>query len=273
METNKTLFTLPKIKFPDWAWIIIILSIPLTYLSVFHYSRINMIDFNILYKAGRAVIGVKNPYLSHGYFNPPWFLLLLTPISLIPFDLSRLIWVILGVVGFLVAFKRLGISYPAQLLLFLSPFMYFDLGLGNYEWIVILGVSLSPGIGSWFVMVKPQMGLLQIGIWVKQHNWSALVPGIVLFALLLVGWYSFPATKDLPWSQDVWPWGIPVGLWLGWKAIREEDSLYALAAMPFLSPYVAVQSWIMVLLPLTRKNWYWLALCSLGSWFLLEVIL
>jgi hypothetical protein len=69
----------------------------------------------------------------------------------------------------------------------------------------------------------------------------------------------------MAWSADVWPWGIPVGAILTYFAYRRNDPVLAIAAAPFVAPYVVWHSWIAVLLPLARNKWA-LGAGILASW-------
>ncbi len=71
------------------------------------------------------------------------------------------------------------------MLLLLSPFVYYDLGIGNYEWLILLGATLSPALGSWFVILKPQASIVLFGLWLKQRRWIVLIP-VATLALLFV---------------------------------------------------------------------------------------
>jgi len=214
------------------------------------------VDFTLLYPAGRAVWAGENPYLAApAFFNPPWMLVFLAPLSLLPIQPARWLWMIFAVTGYLLAFRRMKLDAFAQVALMLSPFIYFDLGIGNYEWLILLGTTLAPAWGAWIAFLKPQMAIWWLLVWIRRGKWLVALPVVILAALFALGLYSLPAQGELPWSADVFPWGVPVGLWLLYLAYRRDDGLIALAAAPFLSPYLALQSWIFALLPLTRSRW------------------
>jgi hypothetical protein len=224
------------------------------------------VDFTLLYPAGKAVWSLQNPYVAAPlFFNPPWALLILTPLSLLPIQAARWLWLVLAMVGYFIVFKRLNLSKFATIAMFLSPFVYFDLGIGNLDWLVLLGATLPPTFGSWVVFLKPQISFALIALWVKQKNWLAVLPVIALGILFLVGFWNLPTTKEMLWSADIFPYGVPIGLTLIYFAFKKNDNLLALAAMPFLSPYLALQSWIFALLPLTR-NKYLLSIGVVASW-------
>jgi len=228
------------------------------------------VDFSLLYPAGKAILTLDNPYLAAPHFyNPPWMLILLAPIGLLPMQIGRWIWMLLGMVGYFVAFQRLNFSKFSTVILFMSPFVYFDLGIGNYEWLILLGTTLPIVYGSWVAFLKPQMSIWWIALQVKQGKLIAVLPVVLLGILFITGLFALPSRGDMPWSRDIFPYGIPVGLFLLYIAFKKEDSLIALAAAPFLSPYVAMQSWIFAFLPFARiKNKFILVGSVLVSWIL-----
>lgn len=238
---------------------------------ILYQSRFIGVDFRLLYPAGRAVLSLHDPYEAAPYFfNPPWFLIFITPISLFPLKIARIVWMVLGIIGYLIAFKRLNLNQFSILAMFLSPFIYFDLSIGNYEWLILLGSTLPAVWGSWFVITKPQTGIVLIPLWIKQKKWVVMIPLVLLGILMLLGLYALPKPSALTWSADIFPYGIPIGLILGYFAFKNNDQLLALAAAPFFTPYLAVQSWIFVLLPLTR-NKKWMGIGVILSWIFVMI--
>jgi len=57
-----------------------------------------------------------------------------------------------------------------------------------------------------------------------------------------------------------------------WIAIKNSDRNLALASSPFFSPYVAIQSWVVTLLP-ASKNIMLLLLGNAISWVLLWIFI
>jgi hypothetical protein len=145
---------------------------------------------------------------------------------------------------------------------------------GNYDWLILLGATLPPAWAIWLMALKPQLGWVLASVWI----WQSAKRGLRSFAIVvlpiatavlvsfLLG-YRLPDRRTMAWSADVWPWGIPAGAVLAYFAYRRSDPVLALAAAPFLSPYVVWHSWIVVLLPLARNRWA-LAAGILGSWIL-----
>lgn len=223
-------------------------------------------DFvHFFHPVGRAVLRGENPYEVHGFYNPPWLLALLGPVALIPAQVARWVWVVMALAGYLVAFRRLGLDRMACALLLVNPFLYFDLGIGNIEWLVLLGATLPPSAAAWLAGLKPQDSVVLFVMWIKQRKWLALVPVAVWGALIAARVCPLPCVESMHWSTDIFPWGVPVGMALAWLAVKREDRTLALAASPFFSPYLAMQSWIFVLLPLAR-NRRWLAAGVAMSW-------
>jgi hypothetical protein len=245
-----------------------ILPTGLVTLIIFALSHIPKtgIDFNVFYLAGRAVWDLKNPYTaSPGFYSAPWMLVILAPISLLKHQTARWVWFALGIICYITAFKRLKISNLGVMILLLNPFIYFDLMLGNYNWLILLGATLPAAVGSWFVILKPQMSIVLFGLWLKQRRWTALIPMVVLAVLFILKLYTLPNMSGMYWSTSLWPYGIPVGIALAWFGMKRDDTLLVLAAAPFLAPYVGVTTWTTVLLPLTR-NKFLLSAGVLVSW-------
>jgi hypothetical protein len=225
------------------------------------------IDFQALYLAGRAFWNFKNPYIAApGFYSAPWMLAILAPVALFEPQTARQVWFVFGFTGYLIAFKRLQLSVWSIMTLLLNPFVYFDLALGNYEWLILLGATLQVAFGSWIAILKPQSSIILFVLWLKQRHWTALIPVAALAVLFVLRVYTLPNRSEMYWSVDIWPYGIPIGIMLAWFAFKRNDMLLALAAAPFLSPYVGIQTWGMALLPLTR-NKFMLIAGVLASWF------
>ncbi len=220
-------------------------------------------DVRLLYPAGQAVLKLQDPYLAApGFYSPPWMLLLITPLSLLPLQVGYILWTILGMAAYWLAFRRLGMDWLSSFLLLFSPLAVGNLIFGNFDWLILLGSTLPPVLGIWFLALKPQLGIVLAGLWswlAIKRGWRALLVfglpiAVVTLASFVLG-YHLPRADQMSWSADVWPWGIPIGGLLAYFASRRQDPLLALAAAPFLSPYVVWHSWIVALLPLHRRRW------------------
>ncbi len=230
-------------------------------------------DIRLLFPAGQAVLQLQDPYrAAPAFYSPPWMLLFIAPLALLPVQVAYILWTILGIAGYLVAFRRMHMAWTVAFLLLFSPLVMGNLIFGNFDWLILLGATLPPALGIWLLALKPQLGIALAAFWAwlsLKRGWRTFVTvlgpiSLASLASFLLG-YHLPAASQMSWSVDVWPWGIPVGALLAYLAFRREDPVLALAASPFLTPYVVWHSWIVVLLPLARNRWA-LAAGILISW-------
>jgi hypothetical protein len=233
------------------------------------------VDFGMLRSAAESAMLLQNPYTAGpGFYNPPWMLLIMALFAMIPQHVGFALWTVIGLACYMLAFRRMGIGWPAAVTLIFSPLAVGNLMFGNYDWLILLGATLPPAWAIWLMALKPQLGWVLASVWI----WQSAKRGLRSFAIVvlpiatavlvsfLLG-YRLPDRRTMAWSADVWPWGIPAGAVLAYFAYRRSDPVLALAAAPFLSPYVVWHSWIVVLLPLARNRWA-LAAGILGSWIL-----
>jgi hypothetical protein len=80
------------------------------------------------------------------------------------------------------------------------------------------------------------------------------------------------SVEEMGWNFSLWRLdvfslilSVVVGILLTVSAVRARDKYGALAAGPFLSPYVAIHSWIAVF-PLFRKKPVWSVVLTLWAW-------
>ena len=196
-----------------------------------------------------------SPYEIVGFPSPPWMLLPIIPLALLPDNLSRAAWFVVSLAGFILAGYRLG-ARPIALAAFIgSPFIVHSLLNGNVDWIVLLGFSLPPQIGLFFVTVKPQMSSVVVLFWLveawRRNRWRevgrvfgpiVIATGLsfVLFGFWPLGWLIEPAQW---WNASLWPVSIPIGLALAVAAVRIRRIQFAMCASPCLSPYVLFHAW------------------------------
>lgn len=139
------------------------------------------------------------------------------------------------------------------LVLFATPFIYINLIFGNVDWLVLLGATLQPLIGVWFVMVKPQIGIWVVLVWawryVHGHEYGKLfwlLAPVTLALAVQVAVFGLPRVGGIASVAQIWPWGVPIGLWLLVGALKKNDVRAALASGLFLSPFVNITSWIAI---------------------------
>lgn len=215
-------------------------------------------DFDVFYHAATALLHGLNPYSVFGFFNPVWALLPFLPLTLLPLATARSVWLILTLLGTLIALWRFGLPPLAiAAVVLLSPLVWVNLTYGNLDWLILLGASLAPRAGAVLLSMKPQMALGSFGFQAA-HRSTRLIPFVVVLALVanyaLLGLPDFSASATLQGAAaDLFPWALPLGLGLLWRAIRRDDRSLAFATALGLSPYFSITSWL-CLAPLARSK-------------------
>ena len=150
----------------------------------------------------------------------------------------------------------------------LSAPVLHSLQLGNVDILVMLGFALPAPVGIFFVLVKPQMGIGMAIFWLVEA-WkrggirrvvqtflpvtAVLGASFALFGNWLErGSDSFVSSG---WNSSLWPYSIPLGLALLYLALKYVRPRLAIPASPFLSPYVAFNSWQVALAGLLGNDW------------------
>lgn len=231
-------------------------------------------DFKTFFlPAGRAVLLGKSPYTVSGFYNPPWLSIFFVPFALLPERLAWGIFLAINISAYLIGMLRLKLSLYAITLIMLSPYVFYSLWYGNVDGLVILGATLPPAIGIWLVLLKPQMSLILIGLWLyrtRKQGWKVWIrdfglAGLVFGASWMIGLRPSLNMSQASWNITAWPWGLLPGLALAWLSIGQNNTHLALAASPYFSPYASPQSWVVTLLPV-GKSWALLLLGVLLGW-------
>jgi hypothetical protein len=127
------------------------------------------------------------------------------------------------------------------------------------------------------VILKPQVALGVIIPRLRRAGtrWLAYLAPSAAFGLIsLVIWPGWPVgiLKFAPvllageWNSSLWPWGIPVGLFLLWRAWRSSEDWLGVAATPFLFPYVNMPSYLGLLIVLAARWPRWAIVIWLMVW-------
>jgi hypothetical protein len=232
--------------------------------------------------AAQALLHLESPYSVEGYFNAPWALLPLIPIALLPESLGYALLVLFSLAGFSYTAHRIGARPSVIVILLLSPPVIHSLLNGNIDALAVLGFVMPPQIGLFFILIKPQIGIALAIYWLIE-SWReggvhltfktfAPVTGLLIISFLLFGLWPlrFKDEIHLWWNASLWPASIPIGLGLLAAALRGKKKEYAIAASPFLSPYVLLHSWVGALLAMVSRV-RWITLAVMFIWALIII--
>jgi hypothetical protein len=246
------------------------------------------IDWSMYFRpAARAMLSGESPFSVFGFYNPPWALLPLLPLALLPESLGRALLFLISFGSLILIIRRLGARGPLGMTAFLVS-LPVAVGLfnGNIDWLVMLGFLFPPSIGMIFMCLKPQVGAAVIFFWcVEAFRRGGIrevlrisAPLCILFAvsLLVYGWWPAEFSTALDqrhgaFNYLTWPLSIPFGLAFLALSIKRRDIRWAMPASPCLMPHAMFHSWVVALAALAR-NPRAMAVASAASW-LVPVVL
>lgn len=259
---NNTAPTLP-LSWHKAAWLAVaVAAVCLSYAA----STLPGIDWYTAFRPAALAL-LPSPYAAAPlFFGPPWLLVPLLPLAILPPEIGRGLFFILSLAGFLLAIRRLDASPLTAAAFLLSPPVFHCLLNANIDWLPILGATLPPQFGLFLVLAKPQMGAVVALFWLVEA-WRkgrarevvrvfAPVSIALLGSILLYGLWPLRmggVTDIAQWNASLWPASIPVGLALAVAALRRRDLRFSLAAGPCLSPYAAFHSWSGAVAALARN--------------------
>lgn len=261
-----------------WFYILIVVSICVGFVAV------DLGDFDTFYAAGQAVLHGINPYTLPGYYSPLYVALAFAPLTLLPLSLAFHLYAGLTIFLYGIAFYLLTRRIGMTIALMFSPFPLMTAYYGNLEAWVLIGSVMTPWIGIWLVLAKPQMGLIIAALFV----WLAfrcsvgrgirlIVPVGAMYALsFMAGMWTPPPTEQWwgatpiaqPWNMALWPLGLIIGIPAALIALRKRQVDLALFAGPFISPYIGAPSSLAGVLPFLGKRWYTAAGAIVGAWII-----
>lgn len=223
------------------------------------------------------LVSGESPYEVSGYFNPPWALLPLLPIALLPQPIGRAIAVLVAIAAYGYIAYKMGADRKTLLIFMLSPPILHSLLNGSIDWLGALGYVLQPQIGLFFVLIKPQIGVGVAIFWFIQSwrkgGWRELlrvfapITIVTLISLVVYGRWPLRVEREIElwWNASLWPLSIPIGLTLLVAAVKREELNFSIASSPFLSPYVLLHSWMGALFALSSSFAY-MAAAVVGLW-------
>jgi hypothetical protein len=209
---------------------------------------------NVFHPALHLFLAGKSPFSLPMFFCPPWILILLSPLALLPRPFDWLVLVVVTFCCFGLTARRMGAKTPVMILLMTLPQFLWGVLYGNIDGLISLGLILPPQIGLLFVLIKPQIGLPVALFWfiaawqkgklkeVIRVFWPVTV--LTLLSFLLYGLWPFQMRTpvDEYWNIAYFPYLIPVGVILLIRSIRQKNLNGSILAGPFLSPYIGIQS-------------------------------
>lgn len=263
MRTTTVLYNLKfqlfKLKFvPVEQYALLGISIALFIIAV-TFLPYQGIDLFVLYSAGKAVLNNVNPYtIDLKFYTPFWSLFLLAPLSLLPLRVVHILWTIGALIIWNAVFKKLKIPARNAIVYMFNPFFVVGLILGSYDWLSLVGMLLPMSSGIWFLALKPQVTLGAMMWWANEKGLAQtikvyIIPFLILVASFFLGWYRQVDLSEMTWNNSLGLLGFPVGVFLLFRSYVGRDYLLAIAATPFLSPYVAIQTWAIGYLLLIRN--------------------
>jgi hypothetical protein len=221
-----------------------------------------------------------NPYLVgqefYGVYEPFWTYILLAPFALLPFWAGRILLFLVSLLAFAVTAIKMGAN-RFQLVMFLSSSTVFGgLYMGNIDFLVTLGFWMPPQIGLFFVLMKPQIGAALAVYWMYMAWKDGGVREVIrvfapvtiayLISFALYGfWFEhlFNMTNN-PWNFGVFPYLVPVGLFLLYKGMQQQDKRLAGMSSPLVAPYATNYNFSILLLSLFNRPALFIA-----AWFAL----
>jgi hypothetical protein len=217
--------------------------------------------------AARGIFSGQSPYAVAGFHNPPWALLLLFPFIVFSPEYARGLFFVASILAFVVIVWKVKINPLAAIALFLSPTMIGGLLACNLDTFVLAGVLFPPAWGLFILLIKPQVGM-GVALYYLHDSWKKGGWSKVLwtFAPVALG-YSlsfliFPVLVEKfmskssidPWNRSIFPYGVPLGLFFLWLAIRRKNAYFALAVAPLISPYITFYSYLAVQVALMHED-------------------
>jgi hypothetical protein len=238
------------------------------------------VDWQLAFRpSSLTILEGKSPYVFP-VWNPPWILLLLSPIALLSPNLGSSAMFTLGLFMSTWAAVRIGAKPLIAVAFALSPMVIGNAENGNIDWIVLLGATLPPQLGLFLVLAKPQIGAGIALFWLieswKIGGWRLVlrtftpVAFVILISFAFYGfWFlsGFNHIYNNQYNLTAWPYSIPFGFVLLVQAIRSRSVKPAIIATPLLSPIVGGNSWSIALFGILDKQFeFW------GVWIFLWVI-
>lgn len=190
--------------------------------------------------------------------NPPYISFLL-PHALLPAWLGGVINLCLNILVMLLIISKYRGGIWAVVLGFTHPAFFEFIRMNNVDWIPLLGLLVPPSLGVIFFTIKPQLVSGAAVVLVRKHGVLILVPLSIVVALSLVVWgnwivYLMRASATNPYNYSLFPFAIPVGIYLLYHAYKKQDVLLGALSTSFFTPYLSFSSITIPVLLLACKT-------------------
>lgn len=240
------------------------------------------VDWHKTYRpASLALLSGRSPFSEDSFFAPPWAVVPLLPLALLPENLGRGALFVVSLLVFALAAYRLRAALPALTAFLLSPPVMHCLLNANIEWLPLIGFTLPPWLGLFFVTMKPQSGFIVVLFWLVEALrrgglreavrtfWPVTLVGLLslaLFGLWPLHLLEYSGRIE-GYNASLWPLSIPAGLALAVAALRKREIRFAMGASPCLSPVLLLHGWSGALAAVTVSNVETIA-AVVGLWIL-----
>ena len=192
---------------------------------------------------------MQTPYDMPNFTGMP-FAFFALPHSLLSLDISNAINLTLNILVICaVAYKYAGKQWHiAVAITMTSPMSTILLMNNNIDWIPLSAFLVADWFAYPLLAMKPNVLAGAALIRFKRNSsLTALIPLIVMLIASVLIWGDWwtqlgHGLTGAAWNFAPFPYMIPVGLFLLWKAWRSEDEIIAACATPFLVPYFAPYS-------------------------------
>lgn len=229
--------------------LLILLALP-SLVELASWSRLGADWRNVFRPALGHVLAGSSPYSEEHFYSPPWVLVFYAPFALLPEPYGLVAIWLANFVAFGYAAHKHG-AKPITIALFLTlPQVFQGAFLGNCDWMVALGTVLPPWIGLLLVTVKPQIGApIALFLLIEAYRQGGIrkaactaAPLFVLGLLSLILWrdnlLQGAQAAGMFWNVAHFPYLVPVGLVLLYRALRDRRLGMSMASGPFLTPYL-----------------------------------
>jgi hypothetical protein len=229
--------------------LILILMILVALPSLYYSVSVGQDWYQFYRPATLALIQGQNPYDIRDFHNAPWALIPFIPFALVPYQLGRVGFFLLSLAGFFYIPYKLG-AKPISVILFVTSYPVIScLNGGGIEWLPMLAFVTPAPVSLIFAAIKPQIGI-GIGVYWLFESWRSggvrtVIKNFLPVTLMLGAsffFYGFWVLTFMGKTQNVvnisiFPYLVPIGLYLLWTAIKQRHARPAMAAGPFFAPY------------------------------------